>query len=152
MSGLRVWVDAHAVGFGTSAFMVTGSGQWATEASTVTKRVPGGNKFVTQYLGRGPETVTYELAFASVDAFHNFKLLIGTSNTLTLPADVAALSGRSPVVIGGVKYDRLTATVLASIDPSSVLYQNGGVVRCSATFVRAVSETSITTLWMGDAV
>jgi len=149
MTTTRAWIDSHAVGFGNDcAFMITGAGQWSSEALTLTRRVPGGNAFYVQSMGRGPETVTYDLVFASVDAFHHFKTLLGTSATLTLPADVAALPDRSPVVIGGTRYDRLTSTVLASIESPS--YLNGGVVTCSATFLRAVSDVAIPELWMGD--
>ena len=60
------------------AGMVTGSGQWTSEPTTVLRRVPGGSTAYRQFLGRGPETATYDLAFASVDEFADFKLLQGT--------------------------------------------------------------------------
>lgn len=131
---LRQWIDSHAVGFESVPFAVYGPAQWTSEALTVTRRVPGGNAYVTQYLGRGPETVTYDLAFASIDEFHHLKTLLGTSGVLTLAADVAAVPDRVSVVLAGESYDRLADTVLIAVD--SVEYQNGGIVRCQATFQR----------------
>lgn len=135
---LRTWIDDHAVSFGGVSFMVLSGGQWATAATTVIRRVPGGNRFWVQFLGEGPETAVYTLKFASIDEFQAFKRLQGTAGILTLQADVAAVGARNPALIAGVPYDRLGDVVLTTIDSASVQYQNGGTVTCQATFVREV--------------
>lgn len=151
MSGMRQWVDTHAVSFGDVSFMVTGTAQWESESLTVTKRIPGGNSSVTQFLGRGPETVTYDLVFASLDEFHTFKQRQGSTGTLTLTADTAALADRGPAVIAGIRYDRLTDVTLLQIEPGSTQFGRNGIVRCQATFQRAPSETVTAPIWIGAA-
>lgn len=146
MNGIAAWIEAHSVGFGTSFFAVMQpSGgefaQWSTEALTPIRRVPGGNVTYAQTMGRGPKRVSYPLVFATVDSYANFELLIGTIDTLTLPADVAAITDRVPVVLAGVAYDQLPDTLLVSVD--AVKYHNGGITRCEATFLRAVSDAAI---------
>jgi hypothetical protein len=145
---VRRWIDSHAVGFEDIPFMVIGTAQWESEPLTVLRRVPGGNVSYRQYLGRGPETVTYELVFASIDEYHDFKLLQGATGTLTLRADTAALNDRGAASIAGVHYDRLTDVHFVGIETGSTEYRVGSV-RCRATFERAVSETAIDPLRIG---
>lgn len=160
VSRMRQWVDAKAVAFlaetgpnaGASvAFKITGGAQWGSEAKTARRSVPGSNVEYVQYLGRGSESVDYELKLASIEEFHTLKALMGATGTLTIAADVAALTDRASAVIGGERYDRLGDVTLLSIDPSSAQYFPGGVCSCTATFLRAASDAIERPLWIGGA-
>lgn len=148
MSSLQRWIDSHAEGFGDVAFMVTGDGQWASEALTVTRRIPGSNNFITQYLGRGPETVSLELMLATPEEFHNLKSLTGQSGTLTVLAGYTALPDLDPAVIAGDDYERIADVVLTDVKAKTT--DLGGIVTCDATFIRAASDTPIAVLRLGD--
>lgn len=134
------WVESNAVGFGPVGFMVFGTGQWMSDAKTIIRAVPGGTAVWTQFMGRGPEMVQYDAQFDSVADFTIFKTLIGTTNTLIVRADTAALSSTRPVALGGVGYDQIDDVLLAGIDPGSVQYIGNGITRCKLTFVRTVSD------------
>ncbi len=140
MSPVADWIAAHRVGFGAAPFMAYSEGggewsDWASDAAAITRNIPGGDLSVTQFMGLGPERVTYRLALGSGDDFAALKLLIGTRATLTLHDGVATTSGTG-VIHAGEVYLEIPNVLLVSIDPGSVTRRIGGYITCDAEFRR----------------
>jgi hypothetical protein len=138
VSTIAAWVERHSVGFGAVGFKVMSYGGWADwigESIVVTRHVPGGTETVTQFMGSGPERVTYDLALGSAADFSDFKALMGTRATLTLEDATATTDGETAILAGDV-YLEIPDVLLVTIEPDSIQRRTGGYVLCRAVFQR----------------
>ena len=129
-------IEAEYVSFGDVPFRVRITGgwsDWAGETYVVTRHIPGSDLSITQYLGRGPDRVTYELMFSSAERFRQFRALVGTEQTLILAGDAAAVESTT-VVFSDRVYQKIENVLLVDIDRGSVERLGGHVIVCSATF------------------
>lgn len=133
-------ITADATSFAEIPFRVRvtdGWNDWASVADVVTRRIPGSNAAVTQFMGLGPEHVSYELILASTSDFTALKTLVGTQATLILRDDAATTDGEGAMV-AGVPVLVIADVLLVGIDPESVR-REGDLVFCQADFQRDAS-------------
>lgn len=133
--GLAAEIYASEGGFAGVPFRVRigeSWSDWAAEPTLVTRRIPGSNASITQFLGLGPLKVQYQLLLPSAEAYAALRALIGTEGTLVLAEDAAAMDGETHLTLG-VAYLELTDVLLVGIDPGSVK-RDAGLVFCTANF------------------
>lgn len=96
-----------------------GMPDWQFSSERNTRHVPGSNRNITQYLGKGPQTLTLRLELASKDDLLSLKELVQETDTLVLfasmtsaPATYVDLHGEGYVEIANVDLIELGQPVI----------------------------------------
>lgn len=108
--------------------------EWNAPLAVVTRHVPGGDRNVTQLLGKGPSTVTYRVWLDAVADYQTLVSLVGTTATLTTVQNTTGAPGSGHYELGVAYWDVANVTLIGL---ANVLVYANGITECDASFLRS---------------